>query len=45
MNKCSDCGVTYWWTSPYHTHDMQHIFCGAECSLKWHDKQEKDDGE
>jgi len=42
MNKCSECGVTYF-TSPYHTQDMQHIFCGAQCSLTWHDKQEKED--
>ena len=29
-------------TSPYYTAGRQHIFCGPECSLKWHIRENKD---
>mgnify|MGYP001237168837 CR=1 FL=1 len=42
MKTCSQCGVTYF-ISPYHTADMKHTFCGAECSVKWYAENRREE--
>jgi hypothetical protein len=41
MNECSECGKAYL-NSPYYTAGRKHIFCGAECGLKWYIRENKD---
>jgi len=40
MYACSVCGVSLKVEDiRYHTMDTRHVFCGAECSLAYHELQ------
>lgn len=41
---CSECGkATNVKDLKYHTADMKKLFCGAECSVNWHNKNNNEE--
>ena len=41
--RCSVCRIkTLAREIKYHTQDMTHIFCGAECSLSYHQRKDNE---
>ena len=39
---CSECGKTIFTHElKYHTADFNNMFCGAKCSVEWHQKNKQ----